>query len=59
MTFGSCFGSYFQRMLPVLDQIERIDDVGKRGMHVHDVADDQRRALMTAQDPIERTSMRA
>jgi hypothetical protein len=31
-------------------EIERIDDVGKRGMHVHDVADDHRRALMTAQN---------
>ena len=30
-------------------EIERINGVGKRRMHVNDAADDERRALMAAQ----------
>ena len=31
-------------------EIERVYDIGERRMHIHEVADDQRRPLMTAQD---------
>ena len=30
-------------------EIERVNDIGKRRMHVNDAADDERRALMAAQ----------
>ena len=30
-------------------EVERVDDVGKRRMHVNDAADDEGRALVAAQ----------
>ena len=34
----------------IMIEIERVYDIGERRMHIHKVADDQRRPLMTAQD---------
>ena len=49
MTFGSCCGRVLPDDLAVLGQIEREDRVRERRVHVHHVADHQRRALVPAQ----------